>query len=76
MSDKCRHRKNVTIYEESLTELGFEFYEGGQVSDFAGESRPTGKVSARCNDCGRLIRVGKGERLPRWAKILWESIHA
>jgi hypothetical protein len=71
---RCRHRGNVTIYEDAMLTARWEFFESCLVEDFVSGPSPTGVIAAYCNDCGRLVRVGDAKRLPKWAKALWTSI--
>lgn len=75
MNRRCQHQGNVVVYEAVASEIVFVFYRGGLLEDFAGKSSPTGEVVVRCKDCGHSVRARDGERLPKWAKTLWQKVN-
>lgn len=69
----CPH-SDVTFAEVAHVELSFRVTDGVMVGDYASEASPTAPVWVTCHVCGGNWRYPSKDRLPIWARALYEKI--
>lgn len=61
---QCKHL-NCSVTEEWISEWTHEFEDGVWIMKDVNEGTPTGKIYAKCPDCG-LDTAYSSKRLPKW----------
>jgi hypothetical protein len=72
MAKQCRHPR-VTVCEQAVTDLCLHFTDGVFTHDSVDGPYPNGHYAAWCHACGSEWRAGSLDKLPAWARKLWEK---